>query len=149
MEEQTQTGVRHWLAGVIGLTAIISLASVTDFLPEISTNQDSETPQESTMSEEAKTATATFAGGCFWCTEAVFIRLKGVRKVTSGYTGGKVDNPTYRQVCTGATGHAEGIQIVYDPKVIKYEQLLDVHFHTHDPTTLNRQGADEGTHDHG
>ena len=96
-------------------------------------------------SEEVKQAVATFAGGCFWCTEAVFVRLKGVSKVTSGYTGGRIPNPTYQQVCTGTTGHAEGIRIVYDPKVISYEQLLDVHFHTHDPTTLNRQGADVGT----
>ncbi len=96
-------------------------------------------------SDKAKTETATFAGGCFWCTEAVFDRLKGVSKVTSGYTGGHVPNPTYRQVCEGTTGHAEGIQIVYDPKVITYDQLLDVFFHTHDPTTLNRQGADTGT----
>lgn len=95
--------------------------------------------------EESKTKTATFAAGCFWCTEAVFVRLKGVKSVTSGYTGGRIPNPTYKQVCTGATGHAEGIQIVYDPAVITYEQLLDVFFHTHDPTTLNRQGADVGT----
>lgn len=97
------------------------------------------------MSEQEKTETATFAGGCFWCTEAVFERLAGVKKVSSGYTGGHVANPTYAQVCEGDTGHAEGIQIVYDPKVITFEQLLDVHFHTHDPTTLNRQGYDEGT----
>lgn len=94
---------------------------------------------------EPQNAVATFAAGCFWCTEAVFVRLKGVNKVTSGYTGGKIENPTYRQVCTGATGHAEGIRIVFDPSVITYEQLLDVFFHTHDPTTLNRQGADVGT----
>lgn len=95
--------------------------------------------------EATKTKTATFAAGCFWCTEAVFVRLKGVSKVVSGYTGGRVPNPTYRQVCTGATGHAEGIQITFDPAVISFEQLLDVFFHTHDPTTLNRQGADAGT----
>lgn len=95
--------------------------------------------------EDTKTKTATFAGGCFWCTEAVFVRLKGVRRVTSGYTGGRIPNPTYKQVCTGVTGHAEGIQVEYDPSVITYEQLLDVFFHTHDPTTLNRQGADVGT----
>ena len=95
--------------------------------------------------EDEKLDTATFAAGCFWCTEAVFLRLKGVKKVTSGYTGGRTVNPTYKQVCTGATGHAEGIQIVYDPTVITYDQLLDVFFHTHDPTTLNRQGADVGT----
>lgn len=98
-----------------------------------------------TTAEKSQTATATFAAGCFWCTEAVFVRLKGVSKVSSGYTGGRTVNPTYKQVCTGSTGHAEGIQIVYNPKVITYEQLLDVFFHTHDPTTLNRQGADSGT----
>lgn len=96
-------------------------------------------------SDEKKTKTATLAAGCFWCTEAVFVRLKGVSKVVSGYTGGRLPNPTYRQICTGATGHAEGIQVEYDPNVITYEQLLDVFFHTHDPTTLNRQGADAGT----
>ncbi len=88
---------------------------------------------------------ATFGGGCFWCTEAVFLRLKGILKVTSGYTGGIVPNPTYEEVCKGTTGHAEVIQVEYDPKVISFEQLLDVFFHTHDPTTLNRQGADTGT----
>ncbi|HIE96146.1 MAG TPA: peptide-methionine (S)-S-oxide reductase [Planctomycetes bacterium] len=98
-----------------------------------------------TSVEDSRTDTATFAAGCFWCTEAVFVRLKGVSKVTSGYTGGRVPNPTYKQVCTGVTGHAEGIQITYDPKVITYEQMLDVFFHTHNPTTLNRQGADVGT----
>jgi len=95
--------------------------------------------------DNAKTETATLGGGCFWCTEAVFLRLKGVTKVVSGYTGGSVKNPTYKQVCTGQTGHAEVIQVEYDPDVISFEQLLDVHFHTHDPTTLNRQGADAGT----
>ncbi len=95
--------------------------------------------------KDSKTETATFAAGCFWCTEAVFDRLKGVHKVTSGYTGGRIPFPTYRQVCDGNTGHAEAIQVVYDPAVISYEQLLDVFFHTHDPTTLNRQGADVGT----
>jgi peptide-methionine (S)-S-oxide reductase len=96
-------------------------------------------------SDDVKTKTATFAAGCFWCTEAVFIRLRGVSRVASGYTGGRLPNPTYKQVCTGLTGHAEGIQIEYDPTVITYDQLLDVFFHTHDPTSLNRQGADEGT----
>ncbi len=89
--------------------------------------------------------TATFATGCFWCTEAIFQRLKGVTKVTSGYTGGKIANPTYEEVCTGTTGHAEGCQIIYDPSVITYEELLQVFWKTHDPTTLNRQGNDVGT----
>ena len=90
-------------------------------------------------------ATATFAGGCFWCTEAVYAELKGVKSVTSGYIGGAVPNPTYQDVCTGQTGHAEAIQIEYDPAVVSFQKLLEVFFATHDPTTLNRQGADVGT----
>lgn len=88
---------------------------------------------------------ATFAGGCFWCTEAVFLELKGVEKVVSGYIGGKTLNPTYKDICTGETGHAEAIQITYNPNEVAYEDLLEVFFGTHDPTTLNRQGADIGT----
>ena len=88
---------------------------------------------------------ATFAGGCFWCTEAVYAELKGVKGVTSGYTNGRVPNPTYKDVCTGLTGHAEAIEVEYDPAVVSFEQLLEVFFATHDPTTLNRQGADAGT----
>lgn len=89
--------------------------------------------------------TATFGSGCFWCTEAVFQQLKGVRSVVSGYSGGHVDDPTYEQVCTGTTGHAEVCQVDYDPEEIAYEELLEVFFGTHDPTTLNRQGNDVGT----
>jgi len=88
---------------------------------------------------------ATFGAGCFWCTEAVFLNVKGVTKVVSGYTGGKVKNPTYREICTGMTGHAEVTQITFDPAVVSFEELLEVFWNTHDPTTLNRQGADEGT----
>ena len=89
--------------------------------------------------------TATFAGGCFWCTEAVFLELKGVKSVVSGYIGGKNPNPTYREVCSGETGHAEAIQITFDPKKITFGELLEVFFATHDPTTINRQGNDVGT----
>ena len=89
--------------------------------------------------------TATFGNGCFWCTEAIFQQLKGVSKVTSGYSGGSVDNPTYKQVCSGTTGHAECLQIVYDSSIISFDELLEVFWVTHDPTTLNRQGADVGT----
>ena len=92
-----------------------------------------------------KTDTATFAAGCFWCVEAIFQDLKGVLSVTSGYTGGKIKNPSYREVCTGMTGHAEACQIIYDPKVISYDELLEAFWASHDPTTLNRQGADQGT----
>ena len=88
---------------------------------------------------------ATFAGGCFWCTEAIFLRLQGVEKVVSGYTGGTIKNPAYREVCTGITGHAEAIQISFDDTVISFTELLEVFFATHDPTTLNRQGNDIGT----
>lgn len=88
---------------------------------------------------------ATFGNGCFWCTEAVFQQLKGVSKVTSGYSGGKIENPTYKAVCSGETGHAEVLQIEYDENQISFEELLEVFWNTHDPTTLNRQGNDVGT----
>lgn len=87
---------------------------------------------------------ATFGGGCFWCVEAVYQDLKGVQQVVSGYAGGHVDNPTYRQVCTGTTGHAEVVQITFDPQTISFEELLEVFWRVHDPTTPNRQGADVG-----
>ena len=89
-------------------------------------------------------AEAIFAGGCFWCTEAVFAQLAGVSAVSSGYIGGHGDNPTYKQVCSGTTNHAEAIRIAYDPATISYADLLDVFFATHDPTQLNRQGNDVG-----
>jgi peptide-methionine (S)-S-oxide reductase len=100
-----------------------------------------------TMADDTapKLAKATFAGGCFWCTEAVYEQIKGVKSVTSGYIGGSVPNPTYQDVCTGQTGHAEAVEIEYDPALVPYEKLLEVFFATHDPTTLNRQGADVGT----
>ena len=95
--------------------------------------------------EPARYAMATLAGGCFWCTEAIFKRLKGVKSVEPGYTGGHLENPTYKEVCTGKTGHAESIQIEFDPKEISFEKLLEVFFALHNPTTLNRQGVDFGT----
>ncbi|MEE2639186.1 MAG: peptide-methionine (S)-S-oxide reductase MsrA [Planctomycetota bacterium] len=94
---------------------------------------------------DGKLETATFGAGCFWCVEAVFKELKGVKKVESGYCNGSVPNPTYKQVCTGLTGHAEVIRIEFDPDEIRFEELLEVFWKTHDPTTLNRQGADTGT----
>lgn len=93
----------------------------------------------------AKTQVATLGGGCFWCTEALFETFEGVKSVTSGYAGGTAANPTYKQVCSGMTGHAEVIQIEYDPTTISYERLLEIFWQAHDPTTLNRQGADAGT----
>jgi peptide-methionine (S)-S-oxide reductase len=91
------------------------------------------------------TETATFGGGCFWCTEAAMKVLDGVHAVTSGYAGGETDDPTYREVCAGSTGHAEVVQVEYDPETIGYDDLLEVFFATHDPTQLNRQGPDVGT----
>jgi len=88
---------------------------------------------------------AIFAGGCFWCSEAIFQRLKGVEKIVPGYTGGTIKNPAYREVCTGRTGHAEGIEITYNEAEVSFITLLEIFFATHDPTTLNRQGADVGT----
>ena len=100
-------------------------------------NQQSRTPSEKEV--------ATLGGGCFWCLEAVFQDLKGVEKVESGYAGGTLPNPSYEQVCTGTTGHAEVVQITFDPQVISFRELLEVFFTIHDPTTLNRQGPDVGT----
>jgi len=91
------------------------------------------------------TETAVFGGGCYWCTEAIYQMLPGVKSVTSGYAGGKKETPTYKEVCTGETGHAEVIQVEYDPKVVSYEKILDTFWEAHDPTTLNRQGNDAGT----
>lgn len=97
------------------------------------------------MDQNTKYEIATFGGGCFWCTEAIFLELEGVIRVESGYSGGHVDNPTYKEICTGNTGHAEVIQITFDPAKVSFEEVLLVHFTTHDPTTLNRQGNDVGT----
>jgi peptide-methionine (S)-S-oxide reductase len=92
-----------------------------------------------------KTQTVTLGGGCFWCVEAVYERLPGIVSVTSGYAGGQTDNPTYEQICTGRTGHAEVVQIEFEPEKISYEKIIDLFWQAHDPTTLNRQGADTGT----
>lgn len=97
------------------------------------------------MENQEKIEVATLAGGCFWCTEALFLDLNGVKGIVSGYTGGLLPNPTYEQVCSGATGHAEAVQITFDANKISYGELLEVFFATHDPTTLNRQGNDVGT----
>jgi peptide-methionine (S)-S-oxide reductase len=93
----------------------------------------------------SRTEIATLGGGCFWCLEAVYQELRGVEKVESGYSGGDVPNPTYRAVCSGSTGHAEVVQVTFDPEMISYKDILEVYFTIHDPTTLNRQGADVGT----
>jgi peptide-methionine (S)-S-oxide reductase len=100
--------------------------------------------EESKPDGASRTEVATLGGGCFWCLEAVYEELRGVAKVESGYSGGPVANPTYQQVCTGTTGHAEVVQVTFDPEVVSYREILEVFFTIHDPTTLNRQGADVG-----
>ncbi len=113
--------------------------------PTDNTQSLADTTNEIQSMDTSHLDTATFGAGCFWCVEAVFQDLNGVHKVVSGYSGGKIKNPTYREVCSGLTGHAEVIQIHYDSSLISFEELLEVFWETHDPTTLNRQGADVGT----
>jgi peptide-methionine (S)-S-oxide reductase len=128
------------------------LLAIFTVLLVFSTVNCKETRSNSNMNESetvmnnpsAKTDTATFGQGCFWCSEAIFERVEGVKSVVSGYAGGHVPNPTYEQVCSGNTGHAEVVQIIYDPDVVSYDDLLKIFWKTHDPTTLNRQGADVG-----
>jgi peptide-methionine (S)-S-oxide reductase len=121
----------------LGFCLVLSLFMVT---PVMQAEADSKS-----TSAALKTQLATLGGGCFWCTEACFETFEGVKAVISGYAGGKTANPTYEQVCEGATGHAEVIQIEFDPAKISYEQILDIFWEIHDPTTLDRQGADHGT----
>ncbi len=126
-------------ACLLGLTAFITACS------EGKPRSAGVPPQSAPMSTPANLETATFGGGCFWCTEAIFQQVDGVHRVVSGYAGGHVKNPSYKEVCSGQTGHAEVVQIHYDPNRVTYETLLEIFFKTHDPTTLNRQGADVGT----
>lgn len=123
---------------ITGLTTLFSCA-------QKSTSTDKIKKDNTTMTTQANTAIATFANGCFWCTEAIFEELDGVISAVSGYTGGQTKNPTYKEVCSGETGHAECLQITYDTTKITFDELLEVFWQTHDPTTLNRQGADVGT----
>lgn len=129
------------------MIAFVSIAAIGFKLFNNSDNQSSNIQKKLTIQkgETINLETATLAGGCFWCIETIFNDLKGVEKVVSGYSGGTTKNPTYEQVCSGNTGHAEVVQITFDPSVISYEQLLEIFFHIHDPTTLNKQGADVGT----
>ena len=106
---------------------------------------DTVTKKEISKEEAAKLETIDLGAGCFWCIEAVLERIKGVKSVESGYMGGIIKNPTYRQICTGTTGHAEIVRVKFDPKTLSFPQLLEVFWELHDPTTLNRQGRDEGT----
>jgi len=123
----------------------LSLIQCTGQNPKPVSNTKPSTSNTQSMEQPNKTDTATLAAGCFWCVEAVFQDLNGVISVTSGYSGGPVKNPSYREVCNGTTGHAEACNIVYDPDKLSYSELLEVFWKTHDPTTMNRQGNDEGT----
>ncbi|MBP9794176.1 MAG: peptide-methionine (S)-S-oxide reductase MsrA [Flavobacterium sp.] len=124
-----------------GIVILLSLLSISCE----SKSKNMEQIEPSAMNVNNGKETAIFAGGCFWCTEAVFLELKGVESVLPGYIGGTSKNPTYEEVCSGYSGHAEAIKIVFDPKTISYGELLEVFFATHDPTTINRQGADVGS----
>jgi peptide-methionine (S)-S-oxide reductase len=120
------------------LAAAVLLAGVLIIAPFMNAAPDATNAPQ-------KLETATFGGGCFWCAEAVFQRIPGVKSVVSGFAGGTTPNPSYEEVCTGDTGHAEVVQITFDPSVITYDKLLEIFWEAHDPTTLNRQGADAGT----
>lgn len=137
---------------IFSLFAAISFAAVTGCSVKDKSIKTSSMKEEKNNSmkdsvdkDNSKLETAILGAGCFWCVEAIFQDLKGVEKVESGYSGGSKKNPTYQEVCSGTTGHAEVVKITFDPSVISYEQILTVFFHVHDPTTLNRQGADAGT----
>jgi len=134
---------------MIGLKKIF-IAIMTIFITSSCSCNDTHTRDKTTMNQDiesnnSKLDTITFGAGCFWCVEAVFQQLKGVISVSSGYSGGKIANPTYHEVCSGLTGHAEVCQIVYNPDIISFPELLEAFWSSHDPTTLNRQGADKGT----
>jgi peptide-methionine (S)-S-oxide reductase len=125
------------MAGLIRMAVmVILIGSISSMIQAFKNSND--------MNEQKSYEVATFGTGCFWCTEAVFERLNGVDRVVSGYSGGHVKDPSYKEVTTGRTGHAEVCQVFFDPEVITYEELLEVFWHTHDPTTLNRQGNDIG-----
>jgi peptide-methionine (S)-S-oxide reductase len=128
------------MARLVPIASLIFCAMLTSCV----TGDEPVSDEPSQTSAKPDQAVATLAGGCFWCTEAVFERMEGVKDVVSGYIGGHVPNPTYEQVCGKKTGHAEAVEITYDPSKTTFEELLKVFFKTHDPTTLNRQGADVG-----
>lgn len=132
-----------WIT-VLALGVLIGGCSSTEKNNQMEGDKSKNAAVIATNNGKAGLETATFAGGCFWCTEAVFEEVKGVHTVVSGYSGGAVENPTYEQVCEGTTGHAESIQITFDPGITDYKTLVDIFMRTHDPTTKDRQGNDEG-----
>jgi peptide-methionine (S)-S-oxide reductase len=123
----------------------LAISMLVSMCGEAPSNVNNQHGNMTESESDGKLDTATFGTGCFWCTEAIFQQLEGVVKVTSGYSGGKVSNPSYKLVCTGTTGHAECLNIVYDPAKITFDELLEIFWQVHDPTTLNRQGNDVGT----
>jgi peptide-methionine (S)-S-oxide reductase len=143
LEETTMKAERRILIPLL----IVALVFGMIFLarPLFTNENEKVTENEMGSTDSKNTQLATFGGGCFWCVEAVYERIEGVTDVVSGYAGGAKDNPTYEEVSSGSTGHAEVVQIAYDPEKIDYDELLDLFWQAHDPTTLNRQGADVGT----
>jgi len=142
---QAEAGIK---AAAVALVALAAGAAIYGGKRNMSETQPDPQPQSAAEAKQGLPTdleTATFGAGCFWCTEAVFQQLKGVHSAVSGYSGGATKDPTYEQVCTGSTGHAEVIHLAFDPKAITYPELLEVFWKTHDPTTLNRQGIDFGT----
>lgn len=129
-------------AGIIGVMTLFSCAQKSSTSNQITMDNKMDARNQNALPGTVK---ATFANGCFWCTEAIFEELDGVISATSGYIGGKTVNPTYKEICGGETGHAEALEIIFDPAKITFDELLEVFWQTHDPTTLNRQGADVGT----
>jgi peptide-methionine (S)-S-oxide reductase len=146
MEQTTmQTKLALTLAAIAGSSFLSMVVAAVPDTPNSTEQIMPAHPDNSQPNDNANLETATFASGCFWCSEAVFQQLRGVKSVVSGYSGGLAENPTYEQVCSGTTGYAEAIQVTFDPAVISYPDLLQVFWQTHDPTTLNRQGNDIGT----
>ncbi len=136
--------VRSVVAPAVKLAAVAALLGSLPEALRSARGQENAASTPGGAIEPGRLETATLAGGCFWCTEAVFQRVRGVAQVRSGYAGGTVENPTYQQVCTGLTGHAEAVQILFDPTVLSYADLLEIFWKTHDPTTRNQQGPDHG-----
>jgi peptide-methionine (S)-S-oxide reductase len=136
--------LKHLLLLLVGLTVGCVGRNSTPSVAVNSSKSDISSMEKNSSQTPPNKAIATLGGGCFWCVEAVFSELQGVEKVISGYSGGAIENPTYRQVCSGNSGHIEVVQVIFDANVISYEDILTVFFHVHDPTTLNRQGNDVG-----
>ncbi len=140
-----KSGILRVYAGMLGLLGLAWLTAWLTVLAVGADGKEAAIVKPALSAETNRLEIATLGGGCFWCLEAVFERLPGVKNVVSGYAGGRTPNPTYREICTSDTGHAEVVQVEFDPAVITYEQVLDVFWACHDPTTRNRQGGDEGT----